>query len=117
MERCWGRSLVLLFFTATWYAAVPAVAQKSAADAVMDQAFAVRRFRQAAISPDGKRVAWVESLKTADGTPTADPAIYVAALSDPAARKRISAAAGAPHREHDIAWSPDGSQLAFLSDA
>ena len=117
MQRCWGRSLVLLFFAATWCAAVPAVAQKSAADAVMDQAFAVRRFRQAAISPDGKRVAWVESLKAADGTPTADAAIYVAPLSDPAARKQISAAAGAPHREHDIAWSPDGSELAFLSDA
>ena len=27
------------------------------------------------------------------------------------------AAAGAPHREHDIAWSPDGAELAFLSDA
>jgi dipeptidyl aminopeptidase/acylaminoacyl peptidase len=109
--------LFLLFFTAAWCAAVPAAAQKSAADAVMDQAFAVRRFRQAAISPDGKRVAWVESLKTADGTPTAGAAIYVAALGDPAARKQVSAAAGAPHREHDIAWSPDGSELAFLSDA
>jgi Tol biopolymer transport system component len=46
-----------------------------------------------------------------------DAAIYVAGLSDPAARKQVSAAAGAPHREHDIAWSPDGSELAFLSDA
>jgi dipeptidyl aminopeptidase/acylaminoacyl peptidase len=116
MQRCWGRSLVFLLFT-NLCAALPAAAQKSAADAVMDQAFAVRRFRQAAISPDGRRVAWVESLAATDGTPSPNAAIYVAPLSDPSARKQVTAAAGAPHREHDIAWSPDGAELAFLSDA
>ncbi len=96
---------------------MPAAAQKSAADAALDQAFAVQRFRQTAISPDGTRVAWVESLRAEDGAPNGNAAIYVAALSNPPAAKRISAEAGAQHREHDIAWSPDSQELAFLSDA
>ena len=116
MQRCWLHSLAFLLVT-TIYACVPAAAQKNAADTVLDQAFAVRRFRQAAISPDGKRVAWVEALKTAKGLSNGNAAVYVAALSDPAAKKRITAAAGAEHQEHDIAWSPDSTELAFLSDA
>jgi dipeptidyl aminopeptidase/acylaminoacyl peptidase len=116
MHRCWLRSLAYLLVT-TIYACVPAAAQKNAADAVLDQVFAVRRFRQTAISPDGKRVAWVETLKTAEGSSNGNAAVYAAALSDPAAKKRITAAAGAEHQEHDIAWSPDSTELAFLSDA
>src|SRR6185436_18711796 len=29
---------------------------------------------------------------------------------------RITAGEGGPHVERDVAWSPDGSRLAFLSD-
>ena len=84
----------------------------------MDQAFAVQRFRQTAISPDGKRVAWVESLKAANGAPNGDAAIYVAAAERSDGREADQRrAAGAQHHEHDIAWSPDGRELAFLSDA
>ncbi len=98
--------------------AAPVVAQKTASDAVMKQVFAVHRFRQTAISPDGQRVAWVETLKAADGSPTANAAIYVAPLSNPGVVKRISAdKTGAPHQETEIAWSPDSRSLAFLSDA
>ena len=40
-----------------------AAAQKLSLDQVIDSLFAVHGFRQVAISPDGRRVAWVESLK------------------------------------------------------
>ncbi len=99
-------------------AVAPAAAQRNSADEVMKQVFAVQRFRQAAISPDGQRVAWVKSLKAEDGTPTANSAIYVARLDNPAAVKRISASQdGTPEQEQGIAWSPDSRELAFLSDA
>ena len=39
--------------------------------------FATRRFEQAVISPDGKRVAWVETLMGKDGAPSGNTAIYV----------------------------------------
>src|ERR1700727_1354975 len=42
--------------------------------------FATRRFEQAAISPDGKRVAWVETLIGKDGAPSGTTAIYVLRL-------------------------------------
>ena len=52
------------------------------------------------------------------GAPSSDSAIYVAKLSAPDAAKRISAGDGkVAHEEHDVAWSPDSKQLAFLSDA
>src|ERR1700690_1306333 len=80
--------------------------------------FDVHTFAQAEISPDGKRVAWVESLPGAGGAPSSNSAIYVAELAAPAANKRITAGDGkAAHEEHDIAWSGDSKRLAFLSDA
>lgn len=79
--------------------------------------FDVRAFQQASISPDGQRVAWVESLTGPDGMPSTNSAIYVAELSAPAAAKRITAGEETnPHEEHDLAWSPDSKRLAFLSD-
>src|ERR1700732_1290513 len=89
-----------------------------ALDDAMKAMFGVRTFQQADISPDGKLVAWVESLPGPGGAPSADSAIYVAPLSAPDATKRITAGHGkVAHEEHDIAWSPDGKEMAFLSDA
>ena len=80
--------------------------------------FAVHEFNQVQISPDGKSVAWVESLNEANGAPSPNSAIYVADLKNPAAARRITAGApGSAHAEGDVAWSPDSKRLAFLSDA
>src|SRR4029077_19299514 len=86
--------------------------------AAVDALFGMREFQQAEISPDGKHVAWVESLPGPGGAPSDNAAIYVADLSAPAKARRISAGDGKTSREeHDIAWSPDSKRLAFLSDA
>jgi dipeptidyl aminopeptidase/acylaminoacyl peptidase len=77
---------------------------------------AVREFQQTAISPDGSRVAWVESLLGELDAPTPNSAIYVSAVKPPSAPHRISAA-GTACEESSVAWSPDSKRLAFLSDA
>jgi dipeptidyl aminopeptidase/acylaminoacyl peptidase len=107
--------------------------------------FEVHTFKQASISPDGKRVAWVEELPGSGGAPSSDSAIFVADLSDPSRPMQITAGEASlrevhvhappakkmrspapprpsrveasPHEEHDVAWSPDSKRMAFLSDA
>jgi len=105
-------------------AGLSAAAQASAASAnsSLDDAigamFGVHDFQQAEISPDGKRVGWVESISGSGAAPSPNSAIYVAELSAPASATRITASLEkAPHEEHDFAWSPDSKRLAFLSDA
>ncbi len=79
---------------------------------------AAHHFQQAAISPDGAKVAWVEILTRKDGARTGNTAIYVKNLKQNGPPLRISAGvAGAVHAEGNVVWSPDSRQLAFLSDA
>ena len=92
--------------------------QKRRTDPLIDSLFAVRDFAQVAISPNGKKVAWAETLKEKSGAPSSNTAIYIANLALPGSPKRITAGNGViPHSEHDLAWSPDSRKLVFLSDA
>jgi dipeptidyl aminopeptidase/acylaminoacyl peptidase len=104
---------------AVWIACVApgAAAQKLSLDQAIDSLFAVHGFRQVAISPDGRRVAWVESVKGRNQEPTGYSVIYVVTLGSSERPRRISAGnEGNDYAEHDIAWSPDSTKLAFLSD-
>jgi len=96
-----------LLFSAT------ALAQDSSLDALLDSLAGAHRIRQVAISPDGQRVAWVES----NGP---EPhGIFVCTLASPSStRRRITAQNdGEATDEREVAWSPDSRQLAFLSNA
>ena len=84
----------------------------------MDALFAAHTFEQTAISPDGKKLAWVETLVGKDGAPDGNTAIYLADRDSTVAPKRVTASATPiPRAEGSVAWSPDSKQIAFLSDA
>jgi dipeptidyl aminopeptidase/acylaminoacyl peptidase len=112
------RFSVLLFLAVGTACLAPGyAAQKSTLDQTLDLMFAARTFKQVAISPDGKRVAWVESLKGRNQEPTGNSAIYVVTLGSSERPRRISAGEQSNDcAEHDLAWSPDSKKLAFLSD-
>lgn len=66
---------------------------------------------QVAVSPDGKRLAWVQGAR-------GGAEIRLASLDQLGKSVRITAAASAGQHcsEGDLAWSPDSQALAFLSD-
>ncbi len=88
-------------------------------DSVIDQTIAtllrVQTFEQVAISPDGSRVAYVKTVRGANGEKTDESGVYV---------QRIAAAVGGgTHvsvKKNDeataVAWSPDSAQIALVAD-
>jgi len=87
-------------------------------DSVISTLFATHNFKQAAISPDGNSVAWVEEVHSKNGVISGSTVIYVKNLKSGAPPRRIGAGvADSLHAESDVAWSPDSQKIAFLSDA
>src|SRR5882724_9789266 len=73
-------------------------------EAMLKELGSTRPFDQVAISPDGKRVAWLEKST-----------IYVASIGRAAEPVRISAgtAGKLSSSERELAWSPDSARIAF----
>jgi len=100
-------------------------AANTARDARIDETIAtltrVQTFDEVSISPSGDRVAFVRSSISAP----AGGGIFIVPASGSGAPIRVTAmapargktGAPAPPTEAEIAWSPDGGRLAFVSDA
>ena len=95
----------------------PAPAGRPGADA----GEALRRatsFKAAQLSPDGKRLAWVESVAGPDGQLPQAGILRLLELGKVSAQPvRVTAGNGAPADEGQLAWSADSKHLAFVSDA
>lgn len=70
---------------------------------ILAELASVHTFDQVAISPNGKRAAWLEA-----------DVIYIQELAAKTAPTRITSAK--PSSTRDLAWSPDSTNIAFLSD-
>ena len=120
MRRSFGVSVAALFMLACALAHVSGRAgfrQQPSVERAIETLIATRNFREVAVSPDGRRVAWVVALLGADKAPTGKYAVYVSDLKTPNAEpRRVTAGPGGDYAEHDISWSPDSARLAFLSD-
>ncbi len=70
-----------------------------------------RTVSQVAVSPDGKRLAWIEG-------PRSGGSIWLAPIDDLQKHTRISAATRPGERcvETELTWEPDSKALAFFSD-
>ena len=100
--------------------AVPTpVPARPEAGAVYDTLQRTVRFRQVALSPDGARVAWVESVPPGAGVPAEAMKLQVVERAHPGRPPvRVTASKDAALcAEGSLAWSPDGQRLAFLSTA
>ncbi len=83
----------------------------------IDLLFAVKSIEETALAPDGGRLVYVEKQHNADRTESRNSFIYVLD-GDDAPPRRVTAGNGtAAHAEKHAAFSHDGAQLAFLSDA
>ncbi len=76
--------------------------------AILNDLSSTHSFQEVAISPDGKRIAWVEEL-IENGKDTGNAAIFTKEVGSAGAPVKIG-----PGRS--IAWSPDSVRIAFLSD-
>src|SRR5262245_60445240 len=105
---------VLVLWVSLWVAGVRAIAQdRSNPRPGHEESAKVRNYRETAISPDGRRVAWVEVFDGAGAPASGSSGIFVADLAmGGGAPRRITAGEGqAGCAEHPIAWSPDGGRL------
>jgi dipeptidyl aminopeptidase/acylaminoacyl peptidase len=74
-------------------------------------------FDQAAVSPDGKKVAWVEEFRDKNGSDSGYSGIFTTTIDGKAPSGKITISSGPAHAESDIAWAPDSRRMAFISDA
>ncbi len=106
--------LYLAAFIVCAAAALPAQNLQATAERVDQVLRGIDRGRyigQVAVSPDGKRLAWIQGARGGSE-------IRLAPLDQLGKFERVTAAASADQRcrENDLAWSPDSTALAFLSD-
>src|SRR5205823_5511688 len=90
-------------------------AQEAQIDPVLKQLEQLRTLSVVSISPDGRWVTWAEAAPKNNG----NVELYLLDRKDSSAKpRRVTAGNGkASYDESSVAWSPDSTQIAFLSNA
>jgi len=114
--RCAALSLALCCLSALPDCAQNAGAGPASDNAQLDQILAsqvrVHAIAQVAVSPDGKRLAWIEGRQIHVAPLGIVPTIRI----DQSQRVTAASAPGGSCSESSVVWSPDSSALAFFSD-
>ena len=110
MESRTGRTLALILPVFFMLLSGSAGGQQSTLAGMLDSLEGAHGIRQVAISPDGQRVAWVD---TSGASPHG---IFVCTLASPAStRRHITAdSGGEASDEREIAWSSGQPPTGFL---
>jgi dipeptidyl aminopeptidase/acylaminoacyl peptidase len=114
LRKCLHAALTAAFLLVTSHAVIgqdSQTASHESTDQVLRSLNRGHNFGQVAVSPDGKRLAWVQGGRMGGE-------IRVAPFGDLGKNQRITAAATPDEhcREGQITWSPDSTALAFFSD-
>ncbi len=104
-----------IFAACVLASAACATAEQTRADRVLQELEHVQRFTGVSISPDGRWVAWIEP----DPDGESNTRIFLWDRQDSSKKpRRLTAGNGKQSfREHGLAWCPDSSRLALLSNA
>ncbi len=86
------------------FCAAPLLSAQSVLDQTIATLLRVQELERVAISPDGLRVAYIKTVRGADGQRTKDSGVY-------AGTKQLDS-----REALGLAWSPDGAQLAWVAD-
>jgi dipeptidyl aminopeptidase/acylaminoacyl peptidase len=80
--------------------------------------YSIRNYTESQISPDAKRLAWVESVFDKQDTNSRNTIINILDLAHPTAvPRRLTAGTGAKAcAENSVQWSPDSQRVLFLSN-
>ena len=113
--------ILILLFAAV--AAVQGEPARPALATTIQRVTGATSYLETAISPDGRWLAWVQENATDGKATSVGSAIYLAPVAHP--RDALQVTASPPGRadtraaaqEKALAWAPDSSSLAFLSDA
>ena len=109
----WGFAAAILLASGTAASAAPTMRE------VLRALYAVHDLSAVDLSPSGEAVVWQESFHSAQhllDSPRVN-ALYLRRLTGGAPLRITAGAPSAYYDEEDPVWSPDGSAVAFLSDA
>ena len=96
--------------------AKPVAAQPAPVTAVLDALSSVHPFGEVAISPDARHVIYGSVVTGKRGGAEVDvSALWIANANDGTGAARLTACPGSVCDEHGAAWSPDGTQVAFVT--
>jgi dipeptidyl aminopeptidase/acylaminoacyl peptidase len=93
-----------------------AAAESSGVREAINALTAVRVLSEVSVSPDGGRVIYGQLATTRrGGAEVSVSTLWMASAKDGSALSRITACPGAVCDEHSVAWSPDGTHVAFVT--